>query len=133
MRLLVACQDTGIYIFEIGAGSPDMASKNMPCQDLWIGREEAEGAVDELRPSAQQREVRPPLETRQTRRHSVARGDGGRMGVITVVPSQCGYTAGKSRCSALSLWVHQSTRAHAKGVNSLPAICKAHKPRDHIN
>lgn len=49
MRLLVACQDSGIYIFETGQGSLlQAASTDISCQELFTGREEAEGAVDEL-------------------------------------------------------------------------------------
>lgn len=56
MRLLVACQDAGIYIFELGSGPLETPSKDMPCQDLFTGRE-AERAVDDPRPSTQHREV----------------------------------------------------------------------------
>lgn len=57
MRLLIACQDSGIYIFETGQGPTGTASNDLPCQELFIGREEAEGALNEQNPSARQREV----------------------------------------------------------------------------
>ena len=77
MRLLVACQDSGIYIFETGQGSMGTASKEIPCQDLLMGTQEAEGAVNEPDASAWQREVRQTPQIRQTRSHGVPGGRGG--------------------------------------------------------
>ena len=62
MRLLVACYDSGIYVFEIGPGSLEVPSQDMPCQDLFTGKEaEEEEAVDESLLSAQQRQVSQTL------------------------------------------------------------------------
>ena len=62
MRLLVACQDGGIYIFEVGPGPLDSASKGMPCQEVVEGREEeAEGAPNVQGPPRHQWEVQPSL------------------------------------------------------------------------
>ena len=48
MRLLVAGQSGGIYIFEIGPGPLDSASKGTPCQEVIANQEEEEG-VEEVR------------------------------------------------------------------------------------
>lgn len=58
MRLLVAGQSGGIYIFEVGPGPLDSASKGMPCQEVIASQEEKEG-VEEVpqRLSLDHREV----------------------------------------------------------------------------
>ena len=81
MRLLIACQDSGIYIFETWQGPTGTASNDLPCQELFIGREEAEGALNEQDLSAPQREVQHLAQIRQTRSHGVAAGQ--RRGVLT--------------------------------------------------
>lgn len=46
MRLLVAGQSGGIFIFEIGPGPLDSASKGMPCEEVIASQEEAERAEE---------------------------------------------------------------------------------------
>ena len=59
MRLLVAGQSGGVYIFEVGPGPLDSASKGMPCQELIANQEGKEGAEEEPQPQlSNHREVR---------------------------------------------------------------------------
>lgn len=46
MRLLVAGQSGGIYIFEVGPGPLDSASEGMPCQEVIASQEEKEGVEE---------------------------------------------------------------------------------------
>ena len=41
-RLLVACQNKSVYVFEVGSGCVDSASKDMPCQQVHAGTQEEE-------------------------------------------------------------------------------------------
>ena len=49
-RLLVACQNKLVYVFEVGSGCVESASKEMPCQQIHAGtQEEMEDNCQELR------------------------------------------------------------------------------------
>ena len=65
-----------MYIFEIGPGSLEVPSQDMPCQDLFTGREaeEEEEAMEEPLLLAQQHEVEIHHDKRQRTETCVPRG-----------------------------------------------------------